>query len=54
MITISKIKLYSYILGLNQLGSIIILIDVLLSCICNSILQNYDMYILILTYKKYT
>jgi len=42
----------SYILGLYQLGSIIISIDVLLSCTCNSILQNYDTYILILTYQK--
>jgi hypothetical protein len=47
-----KLKLYSYILGLYQLESIIILIDVLFSSTCNFILQNYDTYFLVLTYQK--
>jgi hypothetical protein len=53
MIRIWKVESISmYTLGFCQLESIIILIDVLFSCICNSILQNYDMYFLYLHFKK--
>jgi hypothetical protein len=45
-------KLYPYTLGLHQLESIIILIDVFFSCTYNSILQNGDMYFLYLHFKK--
>jgi hypothetical protein len=41
-----------YTLGLYELESTIILIDVLFSCTYNSILQNYDMYILVLAFQK--
>jgi hypothetical protein len=44
MLEYEKLKLYPYTLSLHQFESTIILIDVLLSCTCHSILQNYDMY----------
>jgi hypothetical protein len=47
-----KLKLYSYTLGLYQLENTIILIDVLLSCTCDSILQNCDTYFPILAFQK--
>jgi hypothetical protein len=53
MIIILKFqKKYPYTLGLYQLESTIILIDVLLSCTCNFILQNYDTYFLVFAFQK--
>jgi hypothetical protein len=48
---ISK-NIYPYTLGLYQLESTIIIIDVLLSCTCNSIFQNCDMCFLVLAFQK--
>jgi hypothetical protein len=47
-----KLKPYPYTLGLHQVESIIILIDIVFSCICNSILHNCDMYFMYLHFKK--
>jgi hypothetical protein len=34
-----KLKLYPYTLGLHQLENVIIIVDVLLSCSCNSFVE---------------
>ncbi len=53
MIIILKVQnIYPYTLGLYQLQSTIILIDVLLSCTCDFILQNYDTYFLVFAFQK--
>jgi hypothetical protein len=46
------LKLYPYTLGLHQLENVIIIVDVLLSCICNSFVELWRVFSMLTFFKN--